>query len=667
MSIDFNTKAASMPADSCADSAPTPLHLTIVAPSVSDDHDAKVLEVVGEYRERGWHVLPIDPTLGYCTWGKVRQDSFKCAPAEIGSVFSGMDVGLHLAPSKIVGIDIDCVEVVKFLLQWLPPSCVVGRDGKHCSWMFYRTTADIASNMSFRDCDENGKPIGELGGIKVNAVVPLPPSRHRKTQELLVWVGDPEPAAIESQQFVTSVRSCFAMALIARHWTGPKNRHSQTMALAGALLRIGYSVSQAIQAVRLLAELTNDQNIADRLGEVKSTYKRYDDGEDISGLPKLVELLARTYDERIFLEKNLRAWFGVDKADESLGGVDFGTLQTANLSNYIVSLNELLEMPLPEQSCIVSPWFSTEALIMLYAARGVGKTWVVLELAISVALGRDFLVWPVPKPRRVLLIDGEMPIAVLKDRLKKLLGATEVPSGLSILPSALLWRDDAGLNISQSHHQQRIDQYLAKMTEQSLAPDLIILDNLSSLSSGTDENSNSDLDQLLRWLVKLRCQGYSVLVVHHAGKSGDQRGASRREDLLDTVIRLDQRESLGLSTVGGACFELKFTKLRGEHPDPMSLTVALITDDQGNLKWQHEEGQKMPAYMKIVQGIYEYKPSSQSALAKQLGCTRQHISTQIKIGIEKGFLNKDGLSLTPVGLTGQGAKNQLMQQLSDAL
>ena len=35
-----------------------------------------------------------------------------------------------------------------------------------------------------------------------------------------------------------------------------------------------------------------------------------------------------------------------------------------------------------------------------------------------------------------------------------------------------------------------------------------------------------------------RRRGMAVLLIHHAGKSGDQRGTSAREDIMDTVISL---------------------------------------------------------------------------------------------------------------------------------
>jgi putative DNA primase/helicase len=50
-------------------------------------------------------------------------------------------------------------------------------------------------------------------------------------------------------------------------------------------------------------------------------------------------------------------------------------------------------------------------------------------------------------------------------------------------------------------------------------------------------------------------------VIHHAGKGGGQRGTSRKEDALDSVISLSRPP--GYSAAEGARFEVRFTKSRG--------------------------------------------------------------------------------------------------------
>jgi hypothetical protein len=621
-----------------------------LAENQDQDQDHQVFKSVESYQKHDLRVLPLNRNTGFCWLKKDQQQAFSCSPENIFKEFKGMDVGLDLQGSGIVGIDVDCAEVVPFLQKWLPPTCTVGREGKPTSWMFYRLNGTVPKNMSFHDFGKDGKTSGELGGIKVNAIVPLPPSRHRKTQMPLLWTTGDEPTAIESKLFMAVASKCFALALIARHWPGPGNRHEPTLALAGTFAKAGWSLDEAKEAVRLLVSATGDHKLDDRLIEVKSTYDHFQKNEFTTGLPSLVKLLESAISGPTNLEQTLRDWLGfnaTEKSDETIGADDGHIFP---LSKYALTLGELMAKELPEQQFIVHPWLPTQALIMVYAARGVGKTWVALEMAISIAIGRDFLAWPVPKPRRVLFIDGEMPLASLQFRLRSLLGSTPLPDGLTLISSTLLWQDSAPLNISQPKQQLRVDALLNEMKSKGKEPDLIILDNLSSLVTGIDENSNSDLDQFLQWLVKLRSQGYAVMAVHHAGKNGDQRGGSRREDLLDTVVKLEKREALNLAVAEGACFDIKFTKLRGEHPKPISLVAALTTNEKGHLFWKHEEDQKLPAYMKVMQGIHDYNPTTQTALADKLKCTRQHVSEQVKICVEKGLVNKQDLSLTPKGV-----------------
>jgi len=39
-----------------------------------------------------------------------------------------------------------------------------------------------------------------------------------------------------------------------------------------------------------------------------------------------------------------------------------------------------------------------------------------------------------------------------------------------------------------------------------------------------------------------RLRGVTILFVHHEGKAGTPRGTSKREDILDTVVRLKEHD-----------------------------------------------------------------------------------------------------------------------------
>ena len=216
---------------------------------------------------------------------------------------------------------------------------------------------------------------------------------------------------------------------------------------------------------------------------------------------------------------------------------------------------ELLTTEFPPRNLILAPWLPEKGLAMLYAARGVGKTWVALAVAHAVATGGDFLRWRAPRPRRVLYIDGEMPAVALQERYMAIVAAsgTDAPGEYFRLLAADIQPD--GLpDLADLDAQRFYEPYLSNA-------DLIVLDNLSTLARGLRENEADSYGPMQTWLLAQRAAGRSVLIVHHAGKGGGQRGTSRKEDVLDTVIALSRPPTYTASE--GARFEVRFTKSRG--------------------------------------------------------------------------------------------------------
>jgi putative DNA primase/helicase len=118
---------------------------------------------------------------------------------------------------------------------------------------------------------------------------------------------------------------------------------------------------------------------------------------------------------------------------------------------------------------------------------------------------------------------------------------------------------------------------------------VVILDNLSTLAAGLRENEGDDWGELQAWLLRLRRLGKGVILVHHAGKAGQQRGTSRREDALDTVIAL--RRPGDYVPTQGACFECHVEKARGLAAGPAAapFSAALIETPDGGLTWTYAD------------------------------------------------------------------------------
>ena len=162
------------------------------------------------------------------------------------------------------------------------------------------------------------------------------------------------------------------------------------------------------------------------------------------------------------------------------------------------------------------------------------------------------------------------------------------------------------LNINSKEHRDRLEKTLESLAKRGHRRLVIILDNLSSLLNGIDENDNSALDDFLQWLLRLRHSAYTVVLVHHAGKSGQQRGASRREDILDTSIKLEApKDDELIDKSAGATFYTTFTKTRGRAPVPNKLLVTLREGPEGLLEFQYEKSFAVPSYLKTLRAMAE--------------------------------------------------------------
>ncbi|MGO9391214.1 AAA family ATPase [Rhodoblastus sp.] len=249
-----------------------------------------------------------------------------------------------------------------------------------------------------------------------------------------------------------------------------------------------------------------------------------------------------------------------------------------------LTATDLLMREFPPREMILDPWGPEKGLMMVFAERGIGKTWIALNVAYAVASGGPFLRWQAPRPRRVVYIDGEMPGLTLKERLATIVAhaSHEAPDDYLTFVAADMQPD--GLPDLASPEAQRFYDAVIKDA------DLIIVDNLSTICRGLRENEADSWGPVQAWCLRQRAAGKSVLLIHHAGKGGSQRGTSRKEDVLDSVISL--RRPVDYDASQGARFEVHFTKSRGffgpdaepfeAHFDGARWTTSEITTDDSD-------------------------------------------------------------------------------------
>jgi putative DNA primase/helicase len=242
-----------------------------------------------------------------------------------------------------------------------------------------------------------------------------------------------------------------------------------------------------------------------------------------------------------------------------------------------IGFGDFLSLSVPPREMLLDPILPERSLAMLYAPRGVGKTLLGLSIGLAVASGTPLLRWSAPRKRRVLYVDGEMPLVSLQERLRTLsIGCgSEIPNdGFQVLAAD---HTDSGISLGTEEGQELLEPLLSSV-------DLLILDNLSTLCTTGNESASEAWVPMQNWLLRLRRQGVAVLMIHHAGTNGRQRGTPRREDALDTVIALRRPEDY--SPEQGARFEVHFEKLRNrvDGNGAASFEARIETADEG-IRW----------------------------------------------------------------------------------
>ena len=279
-----------------------------------------------------------------------------------------------------------------------------------------------------------------------------------------------------------------------------------------------------------------------------------------------------------------------------------------DLYPYIITQSQLSKEDIPKRNFILAEWMPEDSFGMVYADRGVGKSWFCMAMGVAIAKGdQTFLGWEIHGQHSVLYVDGEMAKVELKERFDQL---TEYNlSNLFILSSETLYRDGKPICIDERDEQEAINNALEQLEKKNSRPQIIILDNLSTLRRDVNENDNNDVQNLLDWLIKLRHKQYTVILVHHTGKSGQQRGASKIEVPLDYMIKLETPKNQKYLSHEGASFDFEFKKVRTKAPNPSQGTLSLRQDSDGVLKLVSGDISFMPdrkflmlKYIKVYEG-----------------------------------------------------------------
>lgn len=217
-----------------------------------------------------------------------------------------------------------------------------------------------------------------------------------------------------------------------------------------------------------------------------------------------------------------------DANDYHQAGGDILALLSKEADDWLMPADDFCQKPAPI-SWLIKRHIQRDALIMVHGPSGGGKTFVVLDMCLTMANGGGEWCGHRASAANVVYLAGEG-----HHGLRGRIAAWKHHKKAGKLS---MWLSRSGLDLNVSAGYQRTVEALRLLPAR---PDIIIIDTLHRFLAG-DENSAQDAKTMLDACAGLQAEfGCSVMLVHHTGVNEDSqhraRGSSAWRGALDIEI-----------------------------------------------------------------------------------------------------------------------------------
>lgn len=222
-----------------------------------------------------------------------------------------------------------------------------------------------------------------------------------------------------------------------------------------------------------------------------------------------------------------------------------------------------IELKTPEY--LVDGLIERDSLALLFGDPSSGKSLIAVDVACSIATGKDFHGKRV-KQGTVIYIAGEG-----QEGLVRRFNAWGIARGVDI-KNAPLFKSMIPASMTDNENVQEIISAIDEIIINHGAPSLIIIDTVARNFGPGDENSTRDMNQFIHAADIIRAQyKAAVIPVHHTGH-GDKsraRGSMALRAALDAEYRVEKDDT--------GIIRLEATKMKdAELPEPMAFRIATV-------------------------------------------------------------------------------------------
>ena len=277
--------------------------------SINSDQVPSIQADAFHYLDQGYSPIPVKyqtkkPLLkDWNQGGLITQDNVE----KHFSDDKNIGIVLGQASNGLVDIDIDAEDVLDLAQDFLPSTDMrFGRESRRGShWIF--KVPDAKTILTTKDQD--GHNLVEVRGNGHQTV--FPHSVH-KSGELIEFEHDGqlgEPGISTWDQLVRAALHLSTAVILLRHWK-PGSRHQLSLAASGYLAIRGWSEDDVANLITIVAKKANDDEIYDRLLNVRTTFERHRANRAVIGSSELVPLIGQS------MVEEMNRWFG--KTNQSL-------------------------------------------------------------------------------------------------------------------------------------------------------------------------------------------------------------------------------------------------------------------------------------------------------------------------------------------------------------
>ncbi|MCB0209363.1 MAG: AAA family ATPase [Anaerolineae bacterium] len=202
---------------------------------------------------------------------------------------------------------------------------------------------------------------------------------------------------------------------------------------------------------------------------------------------------------------------------------------------------------LPDKNYLIDGIIASGDLAMIYGPPGCGKSFVAIDLAVSLALGELWAKkYTTPRPLKVAYSTGEG-MSGIKARFLAALNTRMRQEGNNKIHNKLDENMTIILDVPQLYDlsfEQSMQQFVDEWSSQKREDlDILIIDTLHNASIGANENNASEMGIAINWAkYPIKQLGCAVILIHHSNRTNQYRGSSALHAAMDLMIEVNYKD-----------------------------------------------------------------------------------------------------------------------------